>query len=103
MKSLNNSRNWPISIIKEREFWAKYLIKVFINIQDICRKYNKGYINFINNEFLVNPYLGKCSFYKCQNTLYLLINIIFSLHNKTSLSVLYIYIKALVANSLNVN
>lgn len=60
-----NKIEWGINISQEREYWKKYLIKVYISIPKNCRYCNKGFINLRENQSLINPLLGKCNNYKC--------------------------------------
>ena len=49
----------------------------------------KGLIQLRKNESRINPYLGKCSIYKCNREIYLRVGTIFEPNSKTPASVIY--------------
>ena len=80
MEDATNTKCCYITIPNERVIWTKYLIGIFIIIPEICEKSKKGLIYLRKNESLINPYLGKYSYYKCNKENYLRKNSIFEYH-----------------------
>ena len=77
MESFANRKKWNIDIEAERKFWFSKLINEFITIPEKCEKFKIGNICLRNNNSIINPILGKCNFYKCNNETYLRKNTIF--------------------------
>ena len=83
--NVNNDINY------ERKYWLKFIIKQLIIIRVICTNCNNINISLTENNTLANPYIGRCSFYKCQKIYYLKNNSFLHLFPKTNVStVLYI-------------
>lgn len=98
-ESYNNS--WGVSLEEERIFWKTKLIEIFIIIPTLCPICQNGKILFINHDSIINPFLGKCTYYKCRRALYLRNNTIFSNHNKTHASDLYYIMEIWIHDEFN--
>ena len=85
--------SWNITIPNERIIWKNYLIGIFILIPEICNICKKGHINLRDNNSIINPFLGKCSNYKCNREFYLRKNTLFEYHRNIPASVLYNILK----------
>ncbi len=62
-------------------------------INPIFQNCNVGKICLKKQDNLINPYLGKCNYYKCKRNIYLRIGTIFEYNNKTPASVLFYILK----------
>ena len=102
MEAIHNNNKWNISLNSERSFWKNYLIGIFIIIPNICEKCKKGHINLRNNESIINPLLGKCSYYKCNKEYFLRSKTIFEYNRNIPASVLYTILKLWLIDEFNV-
>ena len=93
---------WNITIPNERIIWKNYLIGIFILIPEICNICKKGHINLRDNNSIINPFLGKCSNYKCNREFYLKKNTLFEYHRNIPASVLYNILKLWLLEEYNV-
>ena len=56
MESFTNKTDWGITIEKERDFWSKNLLNILIPVPTKCIICNKGKINLIKKDNIINPY-----------------------------------------------
>jgi hypothetical protein len=89
MDSLANRKDLNIVIENERKFWLSKIINVFIIIPKKCEKCKRGNTCLRKNNSIINPFFGKCNFYKYNNETYLGKNTIFHSYNKTPVSIIY--------------
>jgi transposase-like protein len=101
MENSKHIKNWGISLDDERKFWDKYLLNNLIEIPEKCKYCDIGVIKLRNNNSLVNPYLAKCNFYKCNREQYLRKGTIFEHQNKTPASVLYYILELWINDEFN--
>lgn len=92
---------WNINLEEERNFWSTNIIGTFIKLPNICIYCNTGKICLRKNSSYINPYLGKCNYYKCNREYYLRKDTIFEKHNKTPCSVIYRILDLWLNDQLN--
>ena len=97
-----NRKNQNITIIDEEfAIWEKELFDLFIPIPIICKYCKYGKLGLKKYNSLINPYIGKCSNYKCTMNIYLRIATLFEHNNKTPASVLFQILKYWLIDKLN--
>ena len=65
MQIPSNKRNCNITIESERNTWDNELLHKLIPVPEVCKKCQIGKIGLKRNNSLLNPYFGKCGYYKC--------------------------------------
>ena len=78
-----------INIIKERKFWYLYIIKMLIDIPQICPLCGRNKINLYDNENIYNPVIARCTYNKFRKIIYLRQGTILDHYSKVPASVFF--------------